>query len=199
DILGVYISSLSESTGALFGVPPSEIQGDAARSLGFLVDSKGEITLPTIGNIAVVDLTSAQVEEIIKQKAAVYVKNPAVTVRVLNFKISVNGEVAKAGVFNIPNGKVNVLEAIAMAGDIKLSGKRENVLIIRQDEGQVKFQRLDMRSKDVFTSPFFYLKNNDMVYIEPNFKNLERNENVYRNLSLGLSALTVISLLIYRL
>ncbi len=206
-VLSIKITSLSAESQVLFGdamtetrVPNSSNSNNTnLQYTGFLVDEKGEIDLPTLGKIKVEGLTTAQVKDILVEKASYYVKNPAVTVRFLNFTVSVTGEVGHAGTYPITNERVTVIEAIAMAGDLKTTGKRENVLVIRQNGDQVSFARLDLRSKKVFESPYFYLANNDVVYVEPNIQRLERNDNIYQNTTIALSVLTALSLILSRL
>ena len=200
DILGIYITSKSEQTNVLFGVTPSETQESLSpNSNGFLVDDEGNVQLATIGKVKAAGLTTLQLQEQLVKAASVYVNSPVVVVRILNFKVSVNGDVVKAGIFNVPNGKVTVLEAITMAGDLRVTAKRENVLVVRQEEGETKFARLDLRSKKVFQSPYFYLKNNDMIYVEPNLKLLERDQNVYKNITVIVGILTAIALIYSRI
>ncbi|RYZ96329.1 MAG: hypothetical protein EOP47_24095 [Sphingobacteriaceae bacterium] len=192
DIISVYINSLSETTEALFGTPLTE--SDATRTSGYLVDENGEIQIQSLGKIKVDGLTSLQAQQLIATKAAVFVKNPTVVVKVISFKISVNGDVNKAGVFNIPNSKVNLIEAISMAGDLKLTGKRENILVIRPEGNSFTYGRVNLLSKKAFLSPYFQLKNNDMIVIEPNLKRLQNEQNFYKNTSLILSVITVLAL-----
>jgi len=197
DLIGIYISSLDVSGSSLFGA--GLVEGQDAANQGFLVDSNGEVQLPTIGRIKVDDLTTLDAAKVIEEKVAFYVKEPKVTVRIRNFKVSINGEVAKPGVYPVENEKINILEAISLAGDMKITGKRENVLIIRQHDGKTEFARLDMRSKNIFKSPYYYLKNNDLVYVEPNIQRLERDDNIYKNTSLIVSIATALSLILFRL
>jgi polysaccharide export outer membrane protein len=201
DLIGVDVNALNAGTETLFGGGAAAAGGTAAGATagGFLVDQNGEIDMPTLGKIKLEGLTTEQAKELITQKVILYVKNPTVTVKILNFKVSITGEVNKAGTYPIENEKVTVLEAISLAGDLKITGRRENILVIRRGEGELKFARLDFRSKKVFSSPYFYLQNNDVVYVEPNTKRLERDDNIYRNTALIISILTAISLAISRI
>lgn len=206
DVLSIKVTSLSAESSVLFGDNMTESRSSGGSNSnpntiqygGFLVNEKGEVELPTLGKIKVQGLTTTQVKDTIAALAAQYVKNPSVTVRMLSFKVSVTGEVTRAGTFQITNERVNVLEAIALAGDLRITARRENILVIRQKGDQMQFARLDLRSKKVFESPYFYLNNNDVIYVEPNIRRLERNENLYQNTTLIVSILTTISLLIYR-
>jgi polysaccharide export outer membrane protein len=134
---------------------------------GFLVNKQGEVYLSIIGKVKLSGLTTSQAIELIKQKASVVYVDPNVQVRFANFKVTVLGEVNKPASYVLPNEKISVLDAIGMAGDLTIFGRRENVLLIRENNGRKEFTRLDLNSKELFTSPAYYLKQNDVIYIEP--------------------------------
>lgn len=135
---------------------------------GFLVDKNGEVDLSIIGKVKVAGLTTYEARDLLKTKAAVFYKDPNVQVRYANFKVTVLGEVAKPSSYILPNEKVSVLDALGMAGDLTIFGKRENVLLIRDQDGKKEFARLDLNSSRIFDSPYYYLKQNDVIYVEPN-------------------------------
>jgi len=137
---------------------------------GFLVDAGGNIDYPVFGQIKAAGLTATALSDSIKAKLIEggHVKDPIVAVKLLNFKISVMGEVNRPGVFPIPSERVTVLEAITMAGDMTVYGRRDKVLVIREEDGQRDMHYLDVNSTALFSSPYYYLKQNDLVYIEPN-------------------------------
>lgn len=136
----------------------------------YLVNNKGEIDFPVIGRIKVGGLTKNQAEDLIREKLQPYLKEaPIVTVRMSNYKISVLGEVARPGSFTVSNEKVNVLEALAMAGDMTVYGVRTNVKLIREDaDGKREIIPLDLTKSDLVLSPYFYLRQNDILYVTPN-------------------------------
>lgn len=136
----------------------------------YLVNNKGEIDFPVIGRIKVGGLTKNQAEDLIREKLQPYLKEaPIVTVRMSNYKISVLGEVARPGSFTVSNEKVNVLEALAMAGDMTVYGVRTNVKLIREDaDGKREIIPLDLTKSNLVLSPYFYLKQNDILYVTPN-------------------------------
>lgn len=136
----------------------------------YLVNNEGEIDFPVIGRIKVGGLTKNQAENLIREKLQPYLKEvPIVTVRMSNYKISVLGEVAKPGSFTVSNEKVNVLEALAMAGDMTVYGVRTNVKLVREDaDGKREIIPLDLTKSDLVLSPYFYLKQNDILYVTPN-------------------------------
>lgn len=136
----------------------------------YLVNNNGEIDFPVLGRLKVGGLTKNQAEDLIREKLQPYLKEkPIVTVRMSNYKISVLGEVARPGSFTVSNEKVNVLEALAMAGDMTVYGVRTDVKLIREDaEGKREIIPLDLTKSDLVLSPYFYLKQNDILYVTPN-------------------------------
>lgn len=136
----------------------------------YLVNNEGEIDFPVLGRLHVGGLTKNEAEKLIREKLKPYLKEtPIVTVRMANYKISVLGEVARPGSFTVSNEKVNVLEALAMAGDMTVYGVRTNVKLIREDaEGKREIIPLDLTKSDLVLSPYFYLRQNDILYVTPN-------------------------------
>lgn len=135
--------------------------------LGYLVEADGKIQVPYIGKVKAEGLTRLQLQDTLTEMFKDYTKNPVVNVRFLNYSFSVLGEVGHSGRFSMINERTTILEAISMAGDITYLGKLDNVSIIREVNGERKFARVNLLSKDIFNSPYFYLKTNDVVYVEP--------------------------------
>lgn len=134
---------------------------------GYLVDKKGFIEMPLTGRIHVGGLTTEQARDSIYRRASVYYKAPVVNVRHANFQITILGEVTRPATYIVPNERVDVLQALGMAGDLTIYGKRENVMVIREENGQKTFARLNLNSSDIFQSPYFQLRQRDIVYVEP--------------------------------
>lgn len=135
---------------------------------GYLVDKDGYVHLPYVGDVLVKDLTTQQVKELVGQKISVYFKDPVVNVRFTNYKITVLGEVRNPTTFLIPNENPTIFDALGLAGDITVSGRRDNVMLIRSDaNGQKQIVRLNLDSTTAISSPYFYLKPNDVLYVEP--------------------------------
>lgn len=155
----IVISTSGANNGYTTGIPAQN---------GYLVDAAGNIQLPVIGKIAVAGKNRMELIDTIQQRLTGYLKNPTVQVQIQNFKITVLGGVQNPGTFKIPNERITVLEALGLAGDLKMTGVRKNVLIIRDSLGIKKEYRVDLTKKDVFQSPAYYLKQNDVVYVEPN-------------------------------
>src|SRR5699024_1514139 len=120
------------------------------------------------GKVKLAGLTTFQAQDLIKQKASVVYATPNVQVRFANFKVTILGDVTRPAAYTLSNERVSVLDALGLAGDLTIFGKRENVLLIRDDNGKKDFARLNLNSKDLFNSPYYYLKQNDVIYVEPN-------------------------------
>lgn len=160
DILQVAVSSLAPTAAA-----PFNSQGE----LGYLVDTKGNITLPTLGDVNLLNLTLEEAQTKLKEALRPYfTEAPIVNVRLQNFKISVNGEVGSPGIFAVGNGRITMIEAITRSGDFTPYSRRDSILIIREFNNERSFGYIDFNSAAVFESPYFYLKQNDVVYVRPN-------------------------------
>ena len=134
----------------------------------YTVDENGYINYPLIGNVKVGGLTRTEAENELKSKISKYIVNPGVNINFTNFRISVLGEVAKPGNFTIPNERVSILDALGMAGDLTINGVRNNIMVIREQNGQKQTYNVDLTSKEILNSPVYYLAQNDVIYVEPN-------------------------------
>lgn len=178
DLLMVNIQTLDPEANALFNAVNTPIAAVGANNItmsgnqmitGLLVDKDGTIELPVIGRVNVEGYTTQQARDTIKKRVDRFYTTSTVDVRFNNFKITVIGEVNRPSTFIVPNEEVTVLDALGMAGDLTIYGKRENVLLIRKDSANVKkFVRLNLNSTDIVSSPYYYLKQGDVLYIEPN-------------------------------
>jgi polysaccharide biosynthesis/export protein len=180
DILAINVTSPSSivedkgnTTVSIFnggGTPynaSATLGGGSTSSNGFLVDASGYIDYPFLGKVKVGGLTIRQAKDALANRLRSIVKEPVVEIRIVNYRITVLGEVARAGTIIAPNHKMSIIDAIAAAGDIPITGRKDNILVIRENEGTREFARLNLNSREVFTSPYFYLKQNDIVYVEP--------------------------------
>lgn len=177
DILSITIQTIDPTTSVVInqlGAPMPAVGTSSANPIGqqqisgFLVDKEGFVELTMIGKVKLDSLTTYQARELIRTKALQYFKNVSVNVRFANFKITVLGEVAKPATYTVPNEKVTLLDALGLAGDLTIYGKRDNVLLIRDNNGQKEFERFDLRSSKIFESPYYYLKQNDVIYVQAN-------------------------------
>lgn len=148
------------------GVVPGAIAGTNSKSLGYLVDPDGKIQLPFIGRIRAEGLTRLELEDTLTTLMKEYTKNPVVNIKFLNYNFSILGEVNRPGKFDMED-RTSILQAISLAGDLTSLAKRNNILVIREVNGKREFGRVNLLSKDAFKSPYFYLKTNDVVYVEP--------------------------------
>jgi polysaccharide export outer membrane protein len=145
-----------------------------AQQQTYLVDNKGEIEFPVLGKIKIGGLTRDETIDLLRNKLAPdYIKDPNINIRIANYKISVMGDVQRPGSYNIPNERITILDALALAGDINISAQRNNILIIREEGGKKLQYRVDLRSNEVLTSPVYYLQQNDVVYVEPNYARIQ--------------------------
>jgi polysaccharide export outer membrane protein len=133
---------------------------------GYTVRQDGTIDFPVLGAIEVAGLTREQVADKIKDMLKDVVTDPVVTVTILNFYVTVIGEVARPGTYNFPGDRLTLLEALGFAGDLTVYGNREKVMVIREEGDERHVELLNLKSKDIFTSPYFYLQQNDVVYVE---------------------------------
>jgi polysaccharide export outer membrane protein len=206
DILAITVNSLNSEASAIFNMgSTSSNQGNASGGVdptltanGFLVDQDGNIQLPLVGSVQVSGLTTAEARRALEKKLVQYLKEPVVSLRLINFRVSVLGDVLRPGVYPVTNERVNISEALSMAGDLNITAERNNVLLIREDNGVRKYMRLNMQSRSLFSSPYYYLQNNDVLYIQPGKTKYASVDASYRNVSLVISALSVIALLITR-
>ncbi|MDX1469894.1 MAG: polysaccharide biosynthesis/export family protein [Flavobacteriaceae bacterium] len=178
DVLSVRVSSssINEEIVKPFQMRNENQQGNSgggnqsASLSGYLVSPDGTIQFPVLGEIKVKGLTRTQIQEKLESEIEAYVNDPIVDVRLMNFSVTVLGEVNSPGRVQISDGRVSMPELIAMVGDISYDGKRENITIIREQNGVKSVGTIDMTETDLFNSPYFYLKQNDIVYVEPSYR-----------------------------
>lgn len=200
DLLDIKISTLDPATNALFnnGVLPSSENAEtnmpaAAIKEGYLVDQYGSIVLPEIGKVMVGGLTKAEAKLIIEKEVARYAKNPIVSIKFLNFRITVMGEVNNPGTFNVATEKINVIEALALAGDMTPYGERDNILLFREENGNRVLTRLNFKTSELFNSPYFYLKQGDVLVIEGKKIKDPAGERQFRTATLGIGLVGIAS------
>lgn len=157
----------------------------------YLVDSNGTIEFPVIGTLKIGGLTRTQAITMLKTRLSQYIVDPIINLRIVNFKVTVQGEVSRPGVHSVNSERLTLPEAIALSGDMTIYGKRDRVLIIRDNNGQPTYNWVDMTQADFINSPYYYLKQNDIVYVEPN-KTRINSSSVGPNISIGISALSLL-------
>ncbi|MGB1451828.1 MAG: polysaccharide biosynthesis/export family protein, partial [Marinirhabdus sp.] len=142
---------------------------------GYLVSKDGTIKYPGLGKVAVGGKTRSQVEAQLSEMLLQYLKGVVVDVRIMNFKVTVMGEVARPGVFPVQNERITLPEALALAGDLTPDGKRGNITVIRNENGRRNVSKIDITRSDFFNGPYYFLKQNDVVYVEPTLKGVKKS------------------------
>lgn len=173
DFLSIVITAEDPESAKIYNLPTtvSSNQGYTIGNpapYGYLVNAKGEISLPVLGTLHVAGKSRMDVETEIKTMLDGQLKNPTIQIQILNFKVTVLGDVKSPGTFKIPNERITLLEAIGLAGDLRMSGERENIKVIRDSSGVKKEYNINLTTKDIFRSPAYYLQQNDVVYVQPN-------------------------------
>lgn len=204
DILSITVSSLNKEANEMFN-PVAQILNYTTQSvgtiapnpiLGYMVDAAGNISLPMLGNVQVKGLTSKELSVKLTAQLQQYLESPTVMVRIANYTVSVLGEVARPAVYTLPNEQITLPEALALAGDLTIYGKRKNILIIREFEGTRQFARIDLTNRDVFNSPFYYLRSGDVVYVEATSGKLTSTDRTYQLAPIIINSLTLAVLII---
>ncbi|WP_229311214.1 polysaccharide biosynthesis/export family protein [Larkinella soli] len=210
DLLGIYVNSLNPEASSFFnpyaavertgtGMLTTQTgQIPVTNAVGHLVDPEGNVELPLLGKVKVAGLTSNQARDLIREKLKTYLKEPTVTVRFLNFKVSVIGEVVRPSMFNVPNEQLTLPEALGLAGDLTIYGKRDNVLVIRETDGKREFGRVNLNNRDLFKSPYYYLHPNDVIYVEPGRARVASADRLYQLIPATLSALSFLAIILRR-
>ena len=202
DVLSITVSTVNPEAAAPFNqtvptVLSSSQQSTYNNSLmqSYLVDNNGQIDYPIVGTITVGGLTKSECEQLIVGKIRPYLnenERPLVTVRMFNYKISVIGEVNRPGMFTVGNEKINIYEALAQAGDLTIYGVRNTVKLIREDAtGKKEIHTINLNDANLVTSPYYYLQQNDIVYVEPN-KVKSRNSGIGTSTTIWFSATSIL-------
>ncbi|WP_338875056.1 polysaccharide biosynthesis/export family protein [Spirosoma sp. SC4-14] len=174
---------------------------DTKQLAGYLVDAKGYINFPVLGRVQLRNLTTFEAADLLASQLSKQANNPFVRVRVINFQVTVMGEVNRPVVLNVSREQMTIPEAISLAGDLTIYGKRENVLVIRQRAGKREFGQVNLQDRSVFRSPYYYLQPNDMIYIEPKKSKKAQAGRVFPFLPTifsGTSLLVTIAVLFFR-
>ena len=206
DLLSIQVSSSNPELAIPFNPystlsasqPSGYINGIASAS-GYLVDENGDIIFPYIGKIHVAGKSREELTKYLQDELAKYLSEPLVYIRILNFKVTVLGDVKNPGTFNIPNEKINMIEALGLAGDLNNSALRKNVILIRTGENKTKQYTIDLTTQDIFKSEAFYLQQGDIIYVEAN--KAQRNAAAINNrigivISVATLLLTTLTLLL---
>ncbi len=178
DLLRITVSSLDPAAAVPFNLPEEDNQRNqnsggggilqVELTTGYFIDKEGYIDFPVLGPLYVEGMTLTEIKRLIIGKLSEdYLRNPVINIRFLNFKVTVLGEVASPGLVRLSNKRVTILDAIGIVGDFTAYANRTNILVAREEDGVRTFARLDLQNEDIFSSPYFYLQQNDIIYVEP--------------------------------
>lgn len=206
DLLSISVSSLNPEATLLFNSPniptvtSTTANGTSAQMTGYLVNADETIQFPVLGTLKVGGLTKKQLSDTLTKKLVnkKLLVDPIVNVRFLNFRVTVLGEVAKPTVVSVANERISILEAIGLAGDLTIYAKRDNVLLIREENNERIVKRVNLNNSDIFSSPYYYLKTNDIVYAEPNKAKVSSSSTIRQVLPIVLSSLSLVAIVLTR-
>lgn len=197
DLLSISVSSLNPEASAIFNQPNNAGSNNTTTTTvaatGYLVDGEGNIQFPFLGAVKASGLSKDELKDkltksLVDKKLLV---DPIITIRFLNFKVTVLGEVAHPTVVTVPSERISLLEALGLAGDLTIYAQRDNVLVIRDEDGKKVTHRLNLNSTELFNSPYYYLKTNDVVYVEPNKSKVASTSRTMQWIPILLSALSL--------
>lgn len=204
DLLAINVTSKNPESAAIFNYNLNNVNASQTVTpenpvIGYRVDEEGNIHLPLIGKLQVRGLTTTQVRDKMTGILTGYYKDPVVNIRIINFKVAIYGDVLRPDMYTLQNERTTVTQALSLAGDLNITAMRHNVLLIRTEEGKRRMVRLDLTSKNVLNSPYFYLKNNDEIYVQPDRTKYATVDRGYRTISLALSGLSIIAIVLSNL
>lgn len=198
DLLEIRVSSINPEAAKFFNPGTGETQPEDVRLNTYLVDAKGEIELPLVGILRVVGLTTRQIRDELRMKLEKYLQGPTVMVSFVSYKITILGEVKVPGLYQVRSEKINITEALGLAGDLTIFGDRKQILIIRENDGNKIFYTADITGRSIFSSPYYYLHPGDVVYVPAGKGRIASADSFYRIAPIVISTLTLISLAFYR-
>jgi polysaccharide export outer membrane protein len=211
DLLNITVTSLNPEASMVFNTPNITMPVTATSSgttpsagygqpqlMGYLVGSDGTIKFPVLGPVKAAGLTKRQLENLLTDTLTnrKLLVDPIVTARFLNFRVTVLGEVARPTTLNVANERISILEALGLAGDLTIYARRDNVLLIRQEGGEKIIRRLDLNSNEILNSPYYYLKTNDVVYVEPRKEKIAATTRTQQLLPIILSAASLVAVVV---
>jgi len=192
DLVSIHISTLDAEASAPFNLfRGAEEGGISAEQVNYLVDKNGEIDFPVIGKVKIEGLSPSETKELLREKLSDYLKDPIINIRIRNFTVTVMGAVNRPGTYPVNGEKISIMEALGLAGDITIKGRRDNVMVLRDFDGAKVYNRINLNSKEALKSPVYYLTQNDVVYVEPN-KSGKTQSNLDQRASIAVSILSVL-------
>ncbi|WP_413668465.1 polysaccharide biosynthesis/export family protein [Mucilaginibacter sp. Mucisp86] len=200
DVLALTVKSLNADGSAIFNSSPATISsakgkdsdGPAAPATGYLVNKDGEIQLPLVHSVKVGQLSLEDAAATIKSKITPFLKEPEVSVSFMNFKVSVLGDVAHPDVLSVTDERFSITDALSRAGDLTPTANRKNILLVREVDGKRKYINIDITSPRLFESPYYYLKSNDLIYVEPGKDKFASQSSTFKILPIIISIASLI-------
>jgi polysaccharide biosynthesis/export protein len=204
DMLSIIVSAENPEVTNPFNLPEIQsnysVENKQSGIKTYLIDKDGFINYPVLGKIHLADLTSLQANKKMIDLISVHIKNPIVNIKILNYKISLLGEVTKPGSYFIQSERISILEALSMAGDLTIYGIRSNIILIREKDGKKTYNRVNLTNSDFLESPFYYLVQNDIIIVEPNKTKMNSSKfgsEITTTISIA-SFLTTIAILLFK-
>ncbi|NJB35374.1 polysaccharide biosynthesis/export family protein [Croceivirga sp. JEA036] len=200
DLISIHVSTLNAEASAPFNLYRGAAEGGVRpEPVDYLIDKQGEIDFPVIGKLKIAGLSPEEVRLLLRDKLKDYLKDPIINIRLNNFTITVLGEVNRPGTYPVEGERITLLEALGMAGDLRIKGRRDNIMVIRDFDGTKVYNKVDLRDKNLMNSPVYYLTQNDVVYVEPNksaitSSNLDQRASLYVSVASLLITSTVLIL-----
>ncbi|MEW2921842.1 polysaccharide biosynthesis/export family protein [Muricauda sp. ANG21] len=192
DLVSIHVSVLDPEASAPFNLyRGSQEGGMRPEQVDYLVDKNGEIDFPVIGKIKIAGLSPSETQKLLEEKLSDYLVNPIINIRIKNFTVTILGAVSKPGTYPVNGEQITIMEALGMAGDITIKGRKDNVMVIRDFDGTKVYNRINLNQKDALKSPVFYLTQNDVVYVEPN-KSGKTASSLDQRASIAVSIISVL-------
>ncbi|WP_295772266.1 polysaccharide biosynthesis/export family protein [uncultured Mucilaginibacter sp.] len=197
DQISISVTSLNQDAANVFTNNGNLAGTDSQNPVyGYTVDSKGEVTLPLLGVVKVSGKTSEELSKQLQQQLTSFLSKPNVSVKIVNFKVAVLGDVARPNIYRSSTDRLTITEALSLAGDLNITAKRDDITLVREIDGKRTYIPIDLTSKNLFQSPYFYMKSNDLLFVQPGKLKLATVDTGYRNASLIISALTLVAIAI---
>ncbi|RDC54291.1 polysaccharide export protein [Pedobacter chinensis] len=193
DILAIKVTSRTPESSSIFSYEPNNQQNAIP---GYQVDTKGNVHLPIVGSVKAEGLTTTELQEKLNVMLLKFYNDPVVNVRILNFKVSVYGDVERPNVYSLQNERTTITQALSLAGDLNITAMRKSVILVREEDGKRQFIPIDLTSKKIFESPYYYVRNNDEIYVQPDRTKYATVDRGYRTATLVLSGLSIIAIVL---
>lgn len=196
DLLSIIVSGPNKDVTMPYNLTLGENALNTSSTISYLVDAEGYISFPILGKIHVEGMTRRQLEDYLTYRISKDVKNPIVVISFQNYRVTILGEVNSPGTYTMPSEKTTILQALGMAGDLAISGKRSDILLLREKDGNFEYTKIDLRRTDILTSPEYYLCQNDVIYVSPISSRISSGTSPTATASLIFSSLGMILTLV---